>query len=90
MVTTPIGNEGIGLRDGIDGFVAESATELAEKIVTLYRDDGLCSQFADCGRSFVGRRFSITKARQILSEILAMDTCDARGDNPKQQPYLVS
>lgn len=79
VVTTPIGNEGIGLRDGLDGFVGESPEALAERIVTLYRDDALCSQFARAGRSVIRRQFSEMKARRILSEILDIEACVACG-----------
>lgn len=75
VVTTPIGNEGIGLRDGIDGFIGESPEALAERIIALYQDDSLCSQFADAGRSVIRRQFSVMKARRILSEILGVDAC---------------
>ena len=89
VVTTPIGNEGIGLRDGIDGFVAEPPAELAERIVTLYRDDDLCSKFSESGRSLIQQRFSAAKARQVLSEILTLDAADMCGrDVP--QPHFTS
>jgi len=75
VVTTSIGNEGIGLRDGIDGFISDSPEGLAERIIALYEDDSLCARLADAGRSVVRRRFSLIRARKVLLEILGMDAC---------------
>ena len=79
VVTTPIGNEGIGLRDCIDGFIGESPEVLADRVVTLYKDDALCARFAAAGGSVIRRQFSVMKARRILGEVLGLETCVACG-----------
>ncbi len=79
VVTTPIGNEGIGLRDGMDGFIGDSPEALAERILSLYHDDALCARFADAGRSVIRRQFSVMKARRILGEVMGIETCVACG-----------
>jgi GT2 family glycosyltransferase len=73
VVTTSVGNEGIGLADGLEALVGDSASELAKKIISLYRDNQKCQALADAGRSVINRRFSVAKARSIMEQILNLD-----------------
>ena len=55
VVTTPIGNEGIGTVDEEHLLVRESAEDLADSVVRLLSDRELASRLAQNGREFVSR-----------------------------------
>ena len=80
VITTSVGNEGIGLRDGVEALIADSAQAIAENIVVLYRSDRRCQSLADAGRSVIRRQFSTMKARRIINEILSDEICVLCGE----------
>ena len=69
VVTTPIGAEGIGLRDGIDALVGGTAAEIAERAVMLFEDAALCARLAAAGEAVVRERFSVERARGVMREL---------------------
>ena len=80
VVTTAIGNEGIALADGTEALLGETAQELADAIVRLTRDAGLCAALSAAGAAVVGHRFDDERARVALSEILGLDFCRVCGN----------
>ncbi|MEO8625335.1 MAG: glycosyltransferase [Candidatus Limnocylindrales bacterium] len=72
VVTTPMGNEGIDLEDGVNALIATDAEELALATVRLLRDATLAQSLADVGRATVRERFSQAAARQALFEALGV------------------
>lgn len=48
-VTTSIGAEGMGLTDGHDALVADSAQDFAKRVVALYSDSALWAQLSKAG-----------------------------------------
>jgi glycosyltransferase involved in cell wall biosynthesis len=66
VVTTPIGNEGIGLEPNYDAMIADDAVDLAAAVVHLYRDPDLLERLAAAGKTAASERFSRESARQAL------------------------
>ncbi len=53
VVTTAVGNEGIGLRNGLETLLGDTPESLSAQIVRLFRDDELCAALSRAG----GRRY---------------------------------
>ena len=66
VVTTPMGNEGIDLADGVQGLIAETPEGLAASVTRLLSDDDLARRLAREGRRFVRERFSESVTRAQL------------------------
>lgn len=66
VVTTPIGNEGIGLADGREALLGETPGELAEHVVTLLGDAELAESLADAAAAVLQQRFSSDRVREDL------------------------
>lgn len=76
VVTTTIGNEGLDLRDGHDGMIADDKSEFAMKVVRLYKDKELWENLACNSVLFVKEKFSKEAAKDRLLEILGLEnTC---------------
>jgi glycosyltransferase involved in cell wall biosynthesis len=58
VVTTTIGNEGIGLTDGVDALIREDAERSARAITQVLQDDALADRLRTNGVELVERRFS--------------------------------
>ena len=74
VITTSIGNEGIGLRDGIDAFIADDTEGLAAAAVRLFRDPALGERMAAAARGALGARFTRQAAREALDVLLDLRT----------------
>jgi len=72
VVATPMAAEGMGLRDGEELLIADSAPDFADAIVRLYGDEALWQRLAEGGRDNVRRRFSRAHARDALAAMLAL------------------
>lgn len=70
VVTTTIGNEGIGLRHGEEALIADDAAGLAAAIVRLYREPDLAQVLAGAARRVVEARFSHAAAAEALDVLL--------------------
>jgi glycosyltransferase involved in cell wall biosynthesis len=53
VVTTAVGNEGIGTRDGVHVLVRESPTDLANAVLRIFDDPELAARLAANGRDLV-------------------------------------
>ena len=84
VVTTGCGNEGIQLRQGIEALIGETPGEIADAIVTLLEDDGLCHRLAVAGVEVVRTRFSTERARSVLLRLLGDDLCPVCGTRSRQ------
>ncbi|HEX7368952.1 MAG TPA: glycosyltransferase [Rhodanobacteraceae bacterium] len=71
VVTTSIGAEGMGLRDGHDVRVADDPAEFAQAVDEVYHDAALWLGLSDHGMENVREHFSPARARRVLSEVLA-------------------
>jgi glycosyltransferase involved in cell wall biosynthesis len=74
VITTRIGNEGIGLAAGESVLIGESSTEIASAIVRVLQDDDLARRLGDAGRRFVAENFSPAVARKSLFAALLIDS----------------
>jgi len=72
VVATPMAAEGMGLRDGEELLIADSAQDFADAIVRLYGDEALWQRLAEGGRDNVRRRFSRAHAREALAAMLGL------------------
>ncbi len=79
IVTTPIGNEGLGLRHGDEALIGETADELAAHVLALLGDPALCARLADAGTAVLRQRFGEDAARRVLGSVLGVDICPCCG-----------
>jgi glycosyltransferase involved in cell wall biosynthesis len=70
VITTTVGNEGIGLESGSEALIADSAKDLAAAVVLLYRDPELLERLAVAGRRAASEKFSKDGARRALVRAL--------------------
>jgi GT2 family glycosyltransferase len=70
VVTTPIGDEGLGLMDGTEALIGEGPDDLARAVVRLFREAGLAERLADGGRAYVDARLSADRTRSVLLDAL--------------------
>lgn len=70
IVSTPLGVEGMHVRDGVDGLVAHMPQEFAAKVVRVYTDCKLWQRLALGGFENIKAWFSIEAARPAVLETL--------------------
>ena len=74
VVTTSIGAEGIGVVDGENILIADSAVEFCEAVVKLHRDEELWGELRDKGREYVETSFSQqafqARVDQVMKKLL--------------------
>jgi glycosyltransferase involved in cell wall biosynthesis len=78
VVTTTIGNEGVGLRNDVEALIADDPIQLAECVVRLFREPRLLAALADSGRRFMSCRYGLEAARTQVSEALRLAPDRAR------------
>ena len=79
VVTTAIGNEGLGLETGTQALVGDTAEALAHHAVSLLRNPELCAALADAGAAVMRRRFGEDVMRRALLSALQRDLCPVCG-----------
>jgi SAM-dependent methyltransferase len=79
VVTTTIGNEGIGLVSGESALIGDSADEIAAHVVRLLRDPDLATRLAEAGRRTVLERFGEETTRDALLSALGYTFCSVCG-----------
>ncbi len=79
VVTTDIGNEGIGLIDGQSGMIGRTAPELAAAVVRVIEDDVLAERLRSAGHLVVEERFSRTLTTRAILETLGVQPGSERG-----------
>ncbi|HEX8151246.1 MAG TPA: glycosyltransferase [Pyrinomonadaceae bacterium] len=68
VVTTPVGAEGMHLRDGEEVLIADSPAEFAGAVVRLYRDQGLWRRLSENGLAHVERHFSPRVVGRVVND----------------------
>jgi GT2 family glycosyltransferase len=86
VVTTAVGNEGLGLVHGTEAWVAETAADLAAGIVALYRDPARCAAMAQAAQALLRRRFSEDAAWAALMGVLGQWSCRVCGRSASARP----
>lgn len=66
VVTTPAGDAGFVVQDGVTGYVVSDVEEIAERLVRLAKDAELRSAFGSAGRSRVEQHYSFHNLPQTL------------------------
>ena len=72
VVTTPIGNEGIRLVDGVEALIGDTPDAIAAQLAALLDDDAHCRDLAAAGAAVIARRFSHASARALVADILGL------------------
>jgi glycosyltransferase involved in cell wall biosynthesis len=70
VVTTTLGCEGLGLRDGVDALIADTPDTIAEACLRLARDRQLAAQVVEQGRSTLDQRFRSERVQMWLRDRL--------------------
>jgi O-antigen biosynthesis protein len=71
VVTTSIGAEGIGVRDGESAVIADTADEFAERLVKLYKDENLWNVISKKSLEYVRDNCSAENAKKVMKGILS-------------------
>ena len=58
VVTTPIGAEGMNLKNGSEAIIADGAREFVAALISVYNDSALWQRLSDRGFSHVSRHFT--------------------------------
>lgn len=66
VVTTSIGAEGMGLIDGVDALIADSAEDFGQKVVLLYEDKELWKKLSINGKKKVEIEWSLQSVMKRL------------------------
>jgi glycosyltransferase involved in cell wall biosynthesis len=77
IVTTPLGNEGIGFEDGRDAIVAATGAEMAARLVALADDASALRQLGTSARAFVAGHFSPEAVLDLVTGTL-LEPADRR------------
>lgn len=68
-ITTPLANDALQAKDGIEILIGENSEDLAEKIISLLNDKDLHQKIANNGFSFVRNNYSWKEATEKLNQI---------------------
>ena len=71
VVTTPIGAEGMGLRDGEEVLIAEDAPAFADAVWRLHTDDALWDRLSRAGLLYIRQRVSPEAVAPTVRRLLA-------------------
>jgi len=88
VVTTSVGAEGMGLRDGTHVLIADNPGDFAEKVVRLYKDKELWEELSKNGKNFIEEHYSPQSVTRGLKEIFLRTK--EKGNNDTQKKYSFS
>jgi glycosyltransferase involved in cell wall biosynthesis len=69
-VTTPVGVEGLDVRDGEHVLIAADAAEFASNVTLLLRDTALWQRLSDRGRAWAGQHHGADAVRKRFLDVL--------------------
>jgi GT2 family glycosyltransferase/glycosyltransferase involved in cell wall biosynthesis/SAM-dependent methyltransferase len=70
VVMTPVGAEGMAIRDGETALVADDAASFARAVLELLADDTLWSGLSEAARAHIDRVFGTERFTALLNELL--------------------
>jgi len=70
IVTTPIGAEGLGMRDGESALIAEGAADFVAATQRLYEDEALWQRLSAAGLAKVDAEFSTGFGQGVLAQAI--------------------
>ena len=79
VVSTPVGAEGMPLRDGVELLIRENAMDFAGAAVSLAQEPDLRVALATAGRDAVLKFYSPTGVRRQRNEIYSATRTEALG-----------
>jgi glycosyltransferase involved in cell wall biosynthesis len=71
IVSTTIGAEGLGAKDGRDIFIADEPKDFAEKTVKLIHDEKLQNKMGESAYRFVKEKFGFEAVGQTIHQMIA-------------------
>ena len=74
-ITTPLANESLGAKSGVNILVAKGKQDLADNILTLLNNKQLADAIAQKGFDFVKEIYSWEKAGEMIHEITSKHNC---------------
>lgn len=69
LVTTPVGAEGLGAKEGENIIIRKSSKELAEATIKLFKDPKMAERLANNARAHVEAHFSWGKMAEYLDKV---------------------
>jgi glycosyltransferase involved in cell wall biosynthesis len=84
VVTTTLGCEGLGIRNGVEALVEDDPARFAAAIDKLVSDTALCEALASAGRELVDERYDWGRIGKRLDEQLR--SAAARFETPSRMP----
>jgi GT2 family glycosyltransferase/SAM-dependent methyltransferase len=89
VVTTPIGAEGMQLRDGEHAMIADRPEAFAAAILRLYREPQLWDKMAKSGEAYIAEKFSLAQLQSQIRKIVAraVNIKPQRADSSYQWSY---
>jgi len=69
-VLSPLAAEGIGIRDGQEALIAETAAEWVQSIAGLYADRSKWLKMHEAARTYAASEFSFLKGQQLMKRAL--------------------
>ncbi len=78
VVTTSVGVEGTGLRDGSEVLIADNPADIAEKIILACTDKELWTKLSVQGRMVMEKKWSFEAGRENLEVLLSQDRLTPR------------
>jgi hypothetical protein len=72
VVTTQVGDEGLGLGPAHAALIAEDANDLARAVVRLFHEPGLAEMLATAGLAFVRDHLDAERTRTTLLDALRL------------------
>ncbi|MBW1947332.1 MAG: glycosyltransferase, partial [Deltaproteobacteria bacterium] len=70
VVTTEVGAEGIGLKDGETALIADTVDDFSQAVIQLYNDEVLWSTISGNGLSHIDKNYSKIAIRKRIADIL--------------------
>ncbi|MGF1493845.1 MAG: glycosyltransferase family 4 protein [Microcoleaceae cyanobacterium] len=70
VVATPIAVEGMGLQDGHDVLVGDTAERFAQQVIEVYRDEGLWTRISQNSLATVASRYSMEAVTGQFGQLL--------------------
>jgi glycosyltransferase involved in cell wall biosynthesis len=86
VVTSSIGNEGIGATPGTHLLTADGPRAFADAVVAALRDSALRRRLAEQGREFVRERFSVAASTAVLERVHGEVVAAARCGTARPAP----
>ncbi len=69
VVTTPVGAEGLGLKDGREALIRKSAEELSDAAVEVLKNRQLALRLGSFGKKFVEENYGWGKSSELLDSL---------------------